>query len=146
MCVMHLGVTPEAIPGVITLDLREEELAERPDDPTIPYLLLDDSTELSLLSRGRFREAYLMRQHKKRLYGVWIAALSRLKLRIQEARLRSRRSPFGGVVKFDYTVSRGLLVLRLAGFLHFSGISKRLDRRAVELVRHMSNVLGEAAV
>lgn len=145
MCVMELGVTPEAIPGVITLDLREEELAEHPDDPTIPYLLLDDSTELGLVARGRFREAYLMRQHKKHLYWVWIAALSSLKQRIQEARLRSRRSPFGGVLKFDYTVSRGLILLRLAGFLHFSGISKRLDHRAVELVRYISNVLGERA-
>jgi hypothetical protein len=145
MCMLELGVTPEEIPGVITLDLPEGDIAEHPDDPTIPFLLLDESTELSLISRGRFREAYLMRQHKKRLYGVWIAALSRLKLRIQEARLRSRRSPFGGVLKFDYKVSRGLLFLRLAGFLHFSGISKRFDRRAVELVRHMSNVLGERA-
>ena len=136
---LELGVKPEGIPNVWTLDLTERELAERPDDPTIPYLLLDDSAEHVLRSRGDFRAAFEMRKRRKHLYAVWLRALRRVKFQINDSRLRSRQYPFEKVLRFEYHVTRGILLLRLAGFLHFAGISRRLDRPAVETVRQMTN-------
>lgn len=108
----------------------EHELVQRPNDPTIPRLLFDDSAETQLLSRGQFHAAHRVREHRKHLYGVWLVALQHLKLEIPDVR------PLG----FGYPIFRSLLLLRLAGFLHFSGISKRLDRKAVDAARRMANL------
>ena len=137
---LGVSVSTEELPGVLLIDFPEHELIQCPDDPTIPHLLLDDSAETLLLSQGQFQAAYRSRQHRKHLYRVWLDALRRLKLEIHDARLRSHHFPFGKVLGFDFRVSRGLLLLRLVGFLHFSGISKGLDRKAVEAARRMANL------
>ena len=127
-----------SISELLWIDLPEHELVQFPDDPTIPHLLLDDSAECELLQRGDFRGAHRIRQRRKHLYRVWLQSLQRLKLEIEGARLRSHRFPFERLLKFDYRITRGLWLLRLAGFLHFSGLSKRLDRPAVEVARRMA--------
>jgi hypothetical protein len=137
---LGVSVSTEELPGVFLIDLPEHELVQRPDDPTIPHLLLDESAETELISRGQYREACRSRLRRKHLYRIWLAALQRRKLEIHDARLRSHRFPFEKVLGFDFRISRGLLLLRLAGFLHFSGISKRLDRNAVEAARRMANL------
>ena len=137
---LELGVRPEGLLGTLLIDLPEQELVERPDDPTIPFLLLDDSAEADLLARGDCRTAYLMKRQKRHLYGVWLKALGRVKFEINDARLSSHQVPFEKVLRFEYSITRGLLLLRLAGFLHFSGISKRLDSQAVEITRRMANL------
>ncbi len=137
---LELGVRPEGLLGTLLIDLPEQELVERPDDPTIPFLLLDDSTEAALLARGDFRAAYQIKRRKRHLYSVWLKALGRLKFEINDARLHSHQVPFEKVLRFEYKITRGLLLLRLAGFLHFAGITKRLDRQAVEVTRRMANL------
>lgn len=137
---LALGVKPEGIPNVFMIDLPENELVERPDDPTIPFLLFDDAAERQLRSRGDFRAAFLMRKQRKHLYSVWLKALRRVKFQINDSRLRSRQYPFENTLRFEYSITRGLLLLRLAGFLHFAGICRCLDRPAVETVRRMTNL------
>ena len=137
---LEMGVRPEGLPGTLPIDLREHELVERPDDPTIPFLLLDDSTEAGLRARGDFRAAYVIKRQKRHLYGVWLKALGRVKFEINDTRLSSHQVPFEKVLRFEYSITRGLLLLRLAGYLHFAGISKRLDSQAVEITRRMANL------
>jgi hypothetical protein len=135
---LELGSLPEIITGDTWIDLPEQELIQFPDDPAIPHHLLDDTIETRLIQCGDVRTARHIHQRRKHLYRVWLAALNRLKLEIEATRLRSRRFPFDRVLGFDCRISKGILLLRLAGFLHFSGISKRLDRPAVETARRMA--------
>ena len=137
---LDLGVKPEGLLGILPIDLPEQELVERPDDPTIPFLLLDDSAEVGLRASGDFRQAYRLKEQRRHLYGVWLRALSRVKFEVNDTRLSSHRVPFEKVLRFEYTITRGLVLLRLAGFLHFAGISKRLDRRAIETTRRLATL------
>ena len=138
---LDLGVRPEGLLGTLLIDLPEQELVERPDDPTIPFLLLDDSAEADLRARGDCRTAYLMKRQKRHLYSVWLKALGRVKFEINDARLSSHQVPFEKVMLFEFSITRSLLLLRLTGFLHFSGVSKRLDSQAVEITRRMANLV-----
>ena len=143
---LDLGIAPEGLLGILPIDLPEQELVERPDDPTIPFLLLDDSAEASLRAKGEFRRAYRIKERRRHLYGVWLKALGRVRFEINDARLSSQQVPFEKVVRFEYRIARGLLLLKLAGFLHFSGISKRLDRPAVETTRRMATLAAHTRV
>lgn len=120
------------------MDLSEAELIGFPDDPIIPHLLLDDSQERRLASQGRQREAFLLRRQRRHLYRVWIHALGRLKCDVTGVQLRARRRSFEEILGFEWRVTRGLAKLRIIGFLHFTGITRRLDKMAVETVRGMA--------
>lgn len=119
------------------MDLPEEELLSHPDDPVIPHLLLDDSTEQRLAASGNQRAAYLLRKQRKHLYRVWLSSLSRLKFDISSVRMRARRDGFEEICRFEWRVVRGLVKLRMIGFLHFHGITHKWDQHAVEAARDL---------
>lgn len=115
--------------------MSEEDLLQHPDDPMIPHLLLDDGRERRLLDLGLFRQAYTSKLRRRKLYYKWLQALDAMKIDIQRTRLHSEAVPFARVVSFELRMVRLYWLLRLAGFLHFSGLSRWLDRHAVESTR-----------
>lgn len=134
----EIGLIPELVEaGVSPMDLPEEELLSHPDDPVIPHLLLDDSTEQRLAASGNQRAAYLLRKQRKHLYRVWLSSLSRLKFDISSVRMRARRDGFEEICRFEWRVVRGLVKLRMIGFLHFHGITHKWDQHAVEAARDL---------
>lgn len=134
----EIGVLPQSeFLGVSPIDLPEEELLSHPDDPVIPHLLLDDATERHLASLGNQRAAYLLRKQRKHLYRVWLMALGRMKYNVTGVRLRARRDCFSEICRFEWRMIRGLVKLRMIGFFHFSGITRKWDREAVETAREL---------
>lgn len=120
--------------------MSEEDLLQHPDDPMIPHLLLDDGRERRLQELGLFRQAYLSKVRRRKLYYKWLKALDAMKTDIQRMRLHSEAVPFARVVTFELRMVRLHWLLRLAGFLHFSGLSRLLDRHAVESTRGLALV------
>ena len=120
--------------------MSEDDLLQHPDDPLIPHLLLDDGREKRLVELGLFRLAYISKARRRKLYYKWLKALDAMKTEIQRTRLHSEAVPFAQVVAFEARMLRLQWLLRLAGFLHFSGLGRWLDHRAVESARSFALV------